>query len=187
MTALSIGILAITMSIDAFIAALGTGASAVRPSLARALKAGLVFGLIEAVTPLIGWAAGVAAGPYVARVDHWIAFALLAAVGLRMILQATRPDDGRPARPSASLWTTIVIAFGTSIDAMIVGVSLAFIDANIFVVAGAIGVSTMILSSTGILAGRYLGHRFGRVAEAIGGGALILLGASILASHLAAG
>lgn len=94
MSPVSIGILAVSMSVDAFIAALGKGAGGHRVSYRSALQTGAIFGLVEAITPQIGWAAGAAASSYVAAVDHWIAFGLLTAVGLRMALHAlTRQAD----------------------------------------------------------------------------------------------
>lgn len=186
MTPLSIGVLAVSMSVDAFVASVGKGAAAQRPGFRNALRTGMIFGVVEAITPLIGWAAGVAASQYVTKVDHWIAFALLGAVGLHMILQAfASKRDENPA--STALWPTVLTAVGTSLDAMAIGVSLAFLDVNILVIAIAIGLATMVMSSTGILAGRYLGQRFGRIAEAVGGTALIGLGAMILFEHLTAG
>lgn len=184
MSPISIGVLAVSMSIDAFIASLGKGTSARRPSLAATLRTGAIFGVVEAITPLVGWAAGVAASRHVESVDHWIAFALLAGVGFHMALQAWTREEEEPR--SGSLWATVVTAIGTSIDAMAVGVSLAFLQVNIVVIALAIGMTTMIMSSTGLIIGRYIGARFGRIAETIGGIALVSIGAMILWEHLSA-
>lgn len=185
MSPISIGVLAVSMSLDAFIASLGKGAASRRPSLGYAVRTGMIFGAIEMLTPLLGWALGMAASRYVAAVDHWIAFVLLAGVGLRMTVQAIGRRAEEAAAP-ASLGATVVTAIGTSIDAMAVGVSLAFLRVNIVVIAIAIGLATMLMSSTGILAGRFLGVRFGRAAEALGGVALISLGGLILFEHLTA-
>lgn len=184
MSPISIGVLAITMSVDAFIASLGKGAASPRSSFGLALRTGVIFGVIEMITPLIGWAAGVVASGYVKTVDHWIAFALLSAVGLHMAFQAwtRQEEDGTPS--TGGLRATILTAVGTSLDAMAVGVSLAFLQVNIFVIALCIGAATMVMSSTGILAGRFLGQRFGRAAETIGGFVLCGLGAYILFEHL---
>ncbi|WP_353476218.1 manganese efflux pump MntP family protein (plasmid) [Salipiger sp. H15] len=182
MSPFSIGVLAVSMSVDAFIASMGKGTAGPRPSLAMTLRTGAIFGVVEAITPLVGWLAGVAASQAVAEVDHWIAFALLAGVGIHMALQAwTRAED---APRAASLWATVVTAIGTSIDAMAVGVSLAFLQVNILVIALAIGATTMVMSSTGLILGRYIGARFGRIAETLGGVALIAIGAMILRDHL---
>ncbi len=183
MTPLTIGILAVSMSVDAFIASLGRGASETRPGILRAVKTGAIFGAVEMVTPLIGWGLGMAASTWVQAVDHWIAFALLGAVGAHMLFQAL--SKGAEDTPRASGFrATLLTAIGTSIDAMAVGVSLALLDANIFVIAAAIGFTTMVMSASGILAGRWLGRSFGRVMEMLGGCALIGMGALILVEHL---
>lgn len=185
MSPLTIGVLAVSMSVDAFIASLGRGATGHRPGVLRALKTGAIFGTVEMVTPLIGWALGMAASTWVAAVDHWIAFALLGAVGAHMLLQALS-RRGDEAAPATGLRATVLTAIGTSIDAMAVGVSLALLDANIFVIAVAIGFTTMVMSASGILAGRWLGRSFGRVMEVLGGIALIGMGGLILFEHLTA-
>ena len=194
MTPATIAMLSLSMSTDAFAAALAKGA-ALDNSLARqrwgeALRTGLVFGSIEAITPLLGWAAGFAASTYVAAVDHWVAFALLGAIGLHMLFGALRARGG--AEDSArlrrhGLAILVATAIGTSLDAMAVGVSLAMLDVNIAVVAGAIGLATFVMASAGILVGRYVGGRFGRWAEGLGGIFLMGLGGWILVEHLVAG
>ncbi|WP_312526965.1 manganese efflux pump MntP family protein [Paracoccus sp. (in: a-proteobacteria)] len=186
MSPIAIGFLAVSMSVDAFVASLGQGATAKRPNFSHALRTGVLFGVIEALTPLIGWALGVAASQYVQAFDHWIAFTLLGAVGLRMVLQALRAHDDAP-QGRGSLWALIATAIGTSIDAMVVGVSLAFLDVNILLIALAIGLATMTMSTTGVLAGRFLGNRLGRIVEVFGGLALIVFGTTILIEHLSMG
>lgn len=186
MSPVSVAILAFGMSVDAFIASIGRGAAAGRPGWGRALRIGAVFGLVEAVTPLIGWALGIAASRFVMAFDHWIAFALLAGVGVRMALHALGRGDDPVPQGSGTGWALVATAVGTSIDAMAVGVSLAFLDVNIIVIALSIGLATMTMSTTGIMAGRFLGARFGRIAEVVGGVALVGLGCFILFEHLAA-
>lgn len=185
MTPLTIGVLAISMSVDAFIASLGRGATEQRPGFLNAIRTGAIFGAVEMVTPLIGWGLGMAASAWVEAIDHWIAFALLGAVGAHMLLQAMsrKPEDG-PRQ--TGLRATVLTAIGTSIDAMAVGVSLALLDANIIVIAVAIGFATMVMSASGVLAGRWLGRSFGRVMEAFGGVALIGMGGLILFEHMSA-
>ncbi|MGB0660012.1 MAG: manganese efflux pump MntP family protein [Mangrovicoccus sp.] len=184
MSPLSIGVIAVSLSLDAFIVALGKGAAAREPSLSFSLRTGLIFGITEALSPLIGWAAGLAASQYIAAVDHWIAFALLSGVGLRMIILAW--EGNTEAVRKMSFWALLIAAIGTSVDAMAVGVSLAFLNVNILVTALVIGATTMIMSSTGMFLGRLVGARFGRYAEALGGLALLILGSSILWEHLSA-
>ena len=124
-------VLAFSMSADAFAAALGKGAALDRPRLTEALRTGVVFGIIEAITPVMGWAAGLAASGYITAIDHWIAFALLAAIGAKMIWESARRSDARRKPSRNSLKILVATAIGTSIDAMAVGITLAFIDANI--------------------------------------------------------
>ena len=188
MTPLSIAVLSLSMSTDAFAAAVGRGA-AHRPAFKTAVRNGLVFGVIEAITPLIGWGLGMIAAGLVEQIDHWIAFGLLGAVGAKMLWESVQPIEveaqdaaGRAARNGAV--ALVATAVGTSIDAAAVGVGLAFIGANIWVIALSIGVSTFVLTTIGMLIGKAVGARFGKAAEFLGGIALILIGLSILADHM---
>lgn len=187
MSPITITVLAFSMSMDAFVASLSRGAAQRAPRLIEAAKIGLVFGVIEAITPVIGWAAGIAASRFIESVDHWIAFVLLALVGGHMVWNAIhhRPDDDAPDKAKSRL-ALVMTAIGTSIDAMIVGVSLAFLEVNIVLVAIAIGLATFVMSTIGLLAGHKVGTGLGRRAEAIGGILLIGLGATILYQHLSA-
>jgi len=186
MNALSIVAIAFAMSTDAFAAAIGKGAALQRPDWREALRAGAIFGTIEALTPLVGWLLGSAAVRYVAEWDHWIAFALLAALGAHMIWaglgSSDEVDDQRPTRHS--FWNLAVTGFATSIDAMAVGLSLAFVDVNIVWVAAAIGCATFLMVTTGIMLGRALGTAFGKRSEVVGGVVLIAIGAAIVYEHL---
>jgi len=179
-------LLALAMSTDAFAAAIGKGASLHRPKFREALRTGVIFGIIEAITPVVGWALGLAAAQYVSRFDHWIAFTLLTALGLRMIyagLAAPKLEsEEKPQRHS--FWLLVVTAFATSIDAMAVGVGLAFIDVNIIPTAAAIGIATMLMVTMGVMLGRVLGNIVGRRAEILGGVVLIGIGGVILYEHL---
>jgi len=178
--------LALSMSSDAFAAALGKGAVLDRPKFSEALRTGLIFGTIEAITPLIGWALGRAASGYIAAFDHWVAFGLLAGIGGKMIWDSFQRDeaDEKPQRHSFAVLA--LTALGTSIDALAVGVTLALIDANILVNALAIGTATFLMTTLGVMCGRFLGSRFGKYAEAVGGVILIVIGGHILAQHLSA-
>lgn len=184
-TPLSIAVLSLSMSADAFAASIGRGASQ-RPTVAVALKGGLVFGVVEAITPLVGWALGLAAASYVAAVDHWIAFLLLGLVGGKMVWEGFQPEADDPERQArrASPWTLVATAVGTSIDAAAVGVSLAFLGSDIVTIALSIGFATFAMTTIGMLIGRAVGHRMGKIVEVLGGLALIALGTSILVEHL---
>lgn len=185
MTPLAIAALSLSMSTDAFAAAVARGA-AHRPPLAKAVRNGLVFGVIEAITPIIGWSLGLVAAGFVQAIDHWIAFGLLGAVGAKMLWEAFQPveafDEAAAARRGAI--GLIVTAIGTSIDAAAVGVSLAFIGANIWVIALSIGFTTFALTTLGMMIGSAVGARFGKLAEGLGGVLLIGIGLTILIEHM---
>ena len=189
MTPVAIVILSLSMSADAFAAAIGRGAQH-RPTLPQALRSGLVFGVIEAVTPLIGFALGVAAASFVAAIDHWIAFGLLGAVGGKMIWEALKPEDENEEAAEAKkavsrgLIALVATAVGTSIDAGAVGVGLALLGENIWLIAASIGATTFALATLGLLIGKAVGTRLGKIVELVGGVALIALGLKILLEHL---
>jgi putative Mn2+ efflux pump MntP len=189
MNLLATAALALAMSTDAFAVAVGKGAALQRPHLREALRTGAIFGIIEGLTPVIGWAMGHFAAPYVEAWDHWIAFTLLGVLGLRMIHAglSNADDEGEEKPSSHSFWLLAVTGFATSIDAMAVGVGLAFIDANIVTTAGAIGLSTFIMVTLGVMVGRALGKLVGKRAEFVGGLVLIAIGSLILYEHIGHG
>ena len=187
MNPISLVFLALAMSTDAFAAAIGKGSSLHKPRLVEALRAGLIFGVIEAITPMIGWAIGHAATRWVQDWDHWIAFTLLVALGLHMIYNGLKADDEEAQKPTQHSFMILALtAFATSIDAMAVGVGLAFIDVNILVASAAIGLATMTMVTIGVMLGRVLGNVVGKRAEIIGDVVLMLVGATILYEHLSA-
>lgn len=183
-TVLPVILLALSMSTDAFAAATAKGAQLDRPSLREALRTGLIFGSIEAMTPLVGWALGKAASRFIADYSHWIAFTILTLVGAKMIWDALRREPEEEKPKSHSLAVLALTAIGTSIDALAVGVTLALVGANIVVNALAIGTATFVMVTIGMLTGRVLGEKFGHYAEAAGGLVLILIGCVLLAEHM---
>jgi len=188
MSPLSIALLSLAMSTDAFAAAVGKGIALKRPHWREALRTGVIFGAIEGTTPLIGWALGLAAADYVKAWDHWIAFVLLLGLGGHMVLNGLKPpetqDDEKPARHG--FWLLALTGFATSVDAMVVGVGLAFLDVPILPVAFAIGCTTLVAVTLGVMTGRVLGRAAGSRAEIVGGLVLAGIGAAILFEHLSA-
>lgn len=187
MTPFSTAVLAFSMSADACAAAMARGAST-QPRFSTAVKSGLVFGTIEALTPLLGWAAGIAASGYIAAIDHWVAFVLLGVVGGKMAIESIarlgRADEIElePAK-GGGLLTLVLTALATSIDAAAVGVTLALVSVNIIAVSLAIGATTFMLATAGLLIGRAFGARFGPIIELVGGLGLIAIGSGILLEH----
>ncbi|KQP15049.1 manganese efflux pump MntP [Pseudorhodoferax sp. Leaf267] len=184
----STALLALAMSTDAFAAAVGKGTALQKPKWSEALRTGAIFGVIETITPVIGWALGYAAAGYVENWDHWIAFTLLTVLGARMIFAALQaPDAEEIEKPTRhGFWLLAITGFATSIDAMAVGVGLAFLNVNIVPVAAAIGFATFVMVTIGVMVGHLLGKVAGRWAEAIGGVLLIGIGLVILYEHLTA-
>lgn len=178
-------LLALSMSADAFSVAITKGASLKTPRFSQALKIGLIFGAIEASTPVIGWFIGHSAAGYVEAWDHWIAFFLLSGIGLHMLHEGLTPVSRIPVpKPNPSLLKTILTAFGTSVDAMAVGISLAFTDVNIYLAATLIGLATTIMVTTGIMIGKLVGAMLGGKSEILGGLTLVAMAGWILSSHL---
>lgn len=177
--------LSLAMSTDAFAAAVGKGAALQKPQLKEALRTGLIFGVIEGITPVIGWALGTVAAPYVEAWDHWIAFTLLVALGARMVWGGFQAEEAEEEKPSShSFLPLAVTGFATSIDAMAVGASLAFLGSDIAVTAAAIGFSTFVMVTIGVMVGRGLGAIAGKRAEMVGGVVLIAIGSLILYEHI---
>ena len=182
-------LLALGMSVDAFAAALARGAGSLHYTWRQTVKTALIFGIVETITPLIGWLVGSITQKFIAEYDHWLAFGLLLALGLKMIWGALHDDDDEAAaadknRTDTTLLLTVITAIATSIDSMVVGVGLAFLDANIWLTALAIGTSTTIMAAIGLRLGRLLGQKIGSRAEMSGGVVLIGIGTFILLEHL---
>ncbi|MGV3345229.1 manganese efflux pump MntP [Enterobacteriaceae bacterium LUAb1] len=186
MTFFTMLILALGMSMDAFAVTIGKGAALHRPTVQEALRTGIIFGCIEAITPLIGWAIGIAASQFIMRWDHWVAFSLLLVLGSRMIWQGCRKDTGSLQEPRCrhGFWSLATTAVATSLDALAIGVGLAFLQVNIVMTALMIGVTTTIMAAAGILLGRFLSETSGKWAEVLGGLVLIVIGSTILFEHL---
>jgi manganese efflux pump family protein len=183
MSLLSNTILAFSMSADAFAAAISKGVALRKPKLSEAMRIGLIFGCVETITPIIGWLIGSAASRFIEAIDHWVAFTILCAIGVKMIYEGLHSAH-EERKESHKLHILILTAIGTSIDAMAVGVTLALIDANIILMAAMIGCATFIMATIGIMVGHYVGTKAGRIAEIIGGVCLIAIGSAIVLDHL---
>lgn len=180
-------LLAFGMSMDAFAASIGKGATLHKPKFSEALRTGLIFGAIETLTPLVGWGLGMLASQFILELNHWIAFILLVFLGGRMIVEGFRgdSDEACEAPHRHGFWLLVTTAFATSLDAMAVGVGLAFLQVSIVTTALAIGCATFIMSTLGMMVGRFIGPLLGKRAEILGGIVLIGIGSEILWSHFA--
>ncbi|EPH2704128.1 TPA: manganese efflux pump MntP [Klebsiella pneumoniae] len=180
-------LLAFGMSMDAFAASIGKGATLHKPKFSEAVRTGLIFGAIETLTPLVGWGLGMLASQFILEWNHWIAFILLVFLGGRMIVEGFRGDidEACEAPHRHGFWLLVTTAFATSLDAMAVGVGLAFLQVSIVTTALAIGCATFIMSTLGMMVGRFIGPLLGKRAEILGGIVLIGIGSEILWSHFA--
>jgi manganese efflux pump family protein len=134
---------------------------------------------------LIGWGIGLFASQYIMEWDHWVAFSLLFILGMRMIVEGVRnrPEEEEKVKRHG-FWLLVATAIATSLDAMAIGVGLAFLQVNIVHTAMAIGMATMIMATLGMMIGRFIGPLLGKRAEILGGVVLIAIGVNILLEHL---
>jgi putative Mn2+ efflux pump MntP len=179
--ALSVGV-----AMDATAAAAACGLAAPRFRARDAALVGGLFGLFQGLMPLLGWLLGHLLGPVVERWDHWIAFVVLAGLGLKTCLDARKPGDPAPTGGLPGWRTLVALAIATSIDAFAVGVTLPLMGAPMALSVITIGVTTALLGGAGYAAGRRFGAALGKRVQVVGGLVLIAMGANILIQHLRA-
>ncbi|MBR2050391.1 MAG: manganese efflux pump [Rikenellaceae bacterium] len=182
MTNTELLIIAVGLSMDAFAVAIGKGLSVQRALPVHYLKTGAWFGGFQALMPIIGYYLGVSFADVVASFDHWVAFVLLGLIGTNMIRES-RSGEACEVNPDFSVRTMLLLAIATSIDALAVGVSLAFLGVPIWGAAAVIGVTTFLLSAAGIRVGNIFGCRYKSKAELAGGVVLVVMGLKILLEH----
>lgn len=177
-------LVALGVSADAFAVALGKGLHMKTFNLRHAVAIALAFGGFQAVMPLLGWLLASQFARYITGIDHWIAFGLLLLIGAKMIVDAVRGGaDDEPDSDALPVRELLLLAVATSIDALAVGISFAFLPVSIGPAVALIGVCTFVLSLGGVLLGRRVGRRFGAPAEIVGGVILILIGTRVLLQH----
>ena len=184
MTILEILIIALGVSMDAFAVSICKGLSVCRLRPSHILSTGLWFGGFQALMPLLGFFLGVSFADFVSNVDHWIAFILLGIIGGNMIKESFHKDEDCCVDPDFSFKTMLAMAVATSIDALAIGVSFAFLKVDIWTAVLLIGICTALFSGVGVLIGRYFGHRWKSKAEFAGGFILVAMGVKILLEHL---
>lgn len=179
-------LLAMSLSMDSFAAALSRGTVGLRVGMGEALRIAAAFALFQFAAPLVGWALGIGFAEHLAAFDHWVAFALLAVLGLKLVRDglAGHAEVG-PAR--LSVLALAALALATSIDASAAGVSLALLPVDIVATALLIGGVTFAVSLAGALLGRMAAPKLGRHALVLGGLGLVGLGVKILLDHGAFG
>lgn len=185
MSGLTLLLIAIGVSADAFAVALAKGLQLRSLRGRDALALAVTFGAFQALMPLLGWLAGTGFRGAISGIDHWIAFGLLGLIGGRMIWEALHPGEADEERDGGiPLVELLVLGLATSIDALAVGISFAFLDVDIVRAVVTIGVITFGLTLGGVYVGHGAGTRFRKPAEVVGGVILILIGTRILLDHL---
>jgi len=183
MTLLELFLIAVGLSMDACAVSICKGLSVGRVRPRHAMTCGFYFGAFQALMPLIGWLLGVRFQHIIVSIDHWIAFVLLGLIGFNMIRES-REDGEECVDCNFSFRAMLPLAVATSIDALAVGVTFAFLSVRIGPAVAFIGVTTFVLSALGTWVGGVFGSRFKSRAEFAGGAILMIMGARILLEHL---
>ena len=177
-------LIGIGLSMDCFAVSLAIGTSTKAKLLNAALIIALCFGMFQTGMTLLGWAAGTHLAELIADYDHWVAFLLLAVIGIKMVIEGWRKEDEQAPVDVRQLVPVIILSVATSIDALAVGVSFAFLQVEILVPALIIGIVAFVFSFAGTLSGTQLASVLGNRVEIIGGVILLTIGLKILLEHL---
>lgn len=176
------------LSMDAFAVSICKGLSMRKVNKKQCLVIGLFFGGFQALMPFIGWILGSQFEQYITSIDHWIAFILLGFIGGKMVVEAIREKDEAvevgKMDPPLDLKEMFILAIATSIDALAVGITFAFLQVPIVEAISIIGITTFVISVIGVYVGNFFGNRYKKKAELAGGMILILIGVKILLEHL---
>ena len=176
------------LSMDAFAVSICKGLGMKRLNMKQALVIGVFFGGFQALMPFLGWALGTQLADFITPIDHWIAFILLAVIGGKMLLDAFRGGDeeeaGEAKDAKLDLKELFMLAIATSIDALAVGITFAFLGVDIAFAITIIGATTFVISVAGVAVGHAFGARYEKGATIVGGVVLILIGLKILLEHL---
>ena len=182
---LTITFIAIGLAMDCFAVSSTSGIAIKHLKINHALQIALFFGSFQAIMPVVGWFAGRGLRDFITGVDHWVAFGLLGLIGLKMIYESTKLQSDKKEINPLNLYVLSILSLATSIDALAVGISFAFLKISLVTSMIIIGTITFILSFIGVFVGNRTGHFFENKIELAGGLILIGIGAKILLEHLA--
>jgi manganese efflux pump family protein len=184
LSTLNLLLVALGLAMDAFAVAIVAGLTLPEVGPRHVFRLAFHFGLFQFLMPIVGWTIGFGLSSYVAAFDHWIAFALLVYVGGKMLLAAYQGEESSSKADPTRGVLLVTLSVATSIDALAVGLSMAFLEVSVWGPAVVIGLVAAALTAVGIAFGSRLGRRVGRWAEALGGTVLLGIGVRILFSHL---
>ena len=181
-------LMGVGLAMDAFAVSICKGLSMRKVNKKQCLVIGLFFGGFQALMPFLGWVLGSQFEKYITSIDHWIAFILLGFIGGKMVVEAIREKDEavevEKMDPPLDLKEMFILAIATSIDALAVGITFAFLQVPIVEAISIIGITTFVISVIGVYVGNFFGNRYKKKAELVGGIILILIGLKILLEHL---
>jgi len=181
---INIVLISISLAMDCFAVSIAGGATTYKPKISDALKIGASFGFFQAVMPLIGWSIGLSFRNLIENVDHWIAFSLLLIIGAKMLYEALKKGPENKKTNITRLPTLLILSVATSIDALVVGISISILNISIYLSILIIGLFAFIFSVSGYFVGHKIGKCSGKKVEIIGGIILIGMGIKILIEHL---
>jgi putative Mn2+ efflux pump MntP len=184
MDIIEILLIALGLAMDCFAVSITSGIAIKHQRINNALKIGTFFGLFQAFMPVVGWFLGLGFIGFISGIDHWIAFGLLGLIGCKMIYESTKLEESERKMSSLSTYVLIVLSVATSIDALAIGLSFAFLGVLIAVPIVVIGIVSFLLSFFGFLVGKRFRHLFEKRIEVVGGVILIGIGIKILVEHL---
>jgi len=185
MDMLEVVLIALGLAMDSLAVSITSGITMKNPRINSALKIAMFFGLFQAGMPIIGWLAGLGLIEFISGIDHWIAFGLLGFIGCRMIYESIKIESKKTETNYLSLHVLLMLSVATSIDALAVGQSFAFLRISIATPIIVIGIVTFLLSFLGVFTGNRFGKFFGKRIKTVGGLILIGIGLRILLEHLA--
>jgi len=178
-------IIAFGLAMDAFAVSITSGLTIKNLRINHVFRIALFFGLFQAFMPLIGWLAGLSLRDFIASIDHWIAFILLSFIGCKMIYESIKTESSERKINPLNIYILLMLSIATSIDALAIGISFAFLMISIITPMIIIGIVTFLLSFIGVFIGNKKGHFFEGKIEILGGFILIGIGIKILIEHLA--
>jgi putative Mn2+ efflux pump MntP len=184
MSIVTIIVIAVGLAMDAFAVSIASGVAYKQLKVNHVFRIAVFFGGFQAFMPVVGWLCGLKARELLASYDHWVAFGLLAAIGIKMIYESFKIKQVEQRSDPMSMLMLLSLSVATSIDALAVGITLSFLGNSIATAAVVIGLVTFLLSYLGVCIGRKVGHFFENKIEVVGGLVLIGIGAKILLEHL---
>lgn len=185
MNIITITLIALGLAMDSFAISIACGITIKHLKINNALKIALFFGIFHAFMLVIGWLAGLGLEDFISGVDHWVAFGILTIIGCKMIYESVRMKRKGKEFDPLNVYVLLGLSIATTIDALAVGVTFAFLEISIVTPIIVIGIVTFVLSFGGVFMGNRMGHFFENKIKCVGGLVLILIGIKILIEHLA--